>query len=546
MTMPDSPRDTALLQAENAALREMIQMLQAQIETLKQDNVVLRLKVDAMARKLFGKSSEKLDPAQLQMVFEALQKQPLEDDAAKKHDASSSSAEHSEAEREAAGAAKNAPRKKRTAEELMNGLPVVEIIIDPEEVKADPQAWSCIGAEVTKLIDYTPGKFHAQHLVRRKYVRKEERHLPPIIAPLLTLQERCIASPKLLAHTLTNRFELHLPYYRIEQMYERAGLPIARQTLCGWAGMAHDASRLVLEAIKREVFADGYVQADETPIKYQDPERQGVCGTGYLWVFHNPVRNISYMEWRTTRATASLESIVPRDFVGLIQSDGYAAYESFIKAPGRQGQIQLAGCLAHARRKFFEAKAEGADAQWVLAAMQQLYQIEARQREARAGPLEVRAVRQQQSEPLLKRIKERLDELEDNHKHRPRSLTGGAIAYARKQWDKLTVYVRDGRVQIDNNLVENAIRPSAIGKKNWLFMGGAETGARAATFYTLIANCHRVGLKAEAYLTELFERLPAASTKTVVELTPQAMAAKSRAAPQTSVAELVVRNHIAE
>ncbi|OYW26233.1 MAG: hypothetical protein B7Z47_07840, partial [Chthoniobacter sp. 12-60-6] len=238
------------------------------------------------------------------------------------------------------------------------------MLIDPEEVKADPEAWACIGAEETKLIDYTPGRFACQKLVRRKYVRKDARHLPPVTAPLHTLQDRCIATPRLLAHTAASHFELHLPYYRIAQMYARQGMPIERQTLGGWMGMAHEASGLIIEQIKRDVFADGYVQGDETPVKYQDPARQGVCGTGYLWVCHNPVRNISLFVWRTSRATASLESIVPPDFKGIIQCDGYSAYESFAGSPARAGRIELAGCLAHMRRRFFEAQAEGADPQW--------------------------------------------------------------------------------------------------------------------------------------------------------------------------------------
>ena len=536
--MSDTPRESLLLQ-EVATLREINQALQAQIavlmnanngltariEQITQHNVVLRLKVDAMARKLFGRSSEKLDPAQLQMVFDALQDPLQELDAAKKPAASDCVPDASEAEAAPAPAG-NGRKRKRTLDELIAGLPVTEVLIDPEEVKAEPEAWSCIGAEETKLIDYTPGRFLCQKLVRRKYVRKAARHLPPVTAPLHTLQDRCIATPRLLAHTAASHFELHLPYYRIAQMYARLGMPIERQTLGGWMGMAHEASGLIIEQIKRDVFADGYAQCDETPVKYQDPERDGVCGTGYLWVCHNPVRNVSLFVWRTSRATASLESIVPRDFKGIIQCDGYQAYETFAGSPARAGRIELAGCLAHMRRKFFEAREEGADPQWVLAQVQQLYQIEARLREARAGPDEVLSTRQEHSAPIMERIKVRLEELQRSSKHLPQSLTGKAISYALNQWVKLGVFLRHGRVQIDNNLIENAIRPSAIGKKNWLFMGDPTSGDRAATFYTLIGNCHRQGINAEAYLTDIFQRLPTETNQTVHRLTPKAWAAE--------------------
>ena len=252
--MPDPPRD-ALLQQENATLRVEIAVLKEENEQLRQHNAVLRLKVDAMARKLFGKSSEKLDPAQLQMVFDALQNEPQDDDA-KKCDASVSPACGPEAEA-AAPPAGMGKRRKRTLEEIIAALPVSEVIIDPQEVRADPHAWQCIGAEVTKLIDYIPGRFACEKLVRRKYVRKDARHLPPITAPLPTLQDRCIATPRLLAHTITSRFELHLPYYRIGRMYERLGVPLPRQTLCGWSGMCADACGLIIGQIKRDVFADG-------------------------------------------------------------------------------------------------------------------------------------------------------------------------------------------------------------------------------------------------------------------------------------------------
>ena len=188
--------------------------------------------------------------------------------------------------------------------------------------------------------------------------------------------------------------------------------------------------------------------------------------------------------------------------------------------------------MAHARRKFFEAKAEGEDPRWVLAQIQQLYLIEARLREARAGPPEVRQTRHQHSLQIMVQIKARLDALQASRKHRPRSLTGEAITYALNQWAKLRMFLHDGRVQIDHNLIEKTIRPSAIGKKNWLFMGDVQTGLRAATFYTLIGNCHRQGIIATDYLTDILKRLPTETNQTVHRLTPKAWAADQTAKHQ--------------
>lgn len=531
MMEPSHTPPQALLEQENAALRLLncelnleVQTLSDEIERLKQHNHVLRLKVDAMSRRLFGQSTEQLNPDQLQMVFDALN-QESQSAEPKKLEASVSAACDSEAEERPA-------RKKRTFEQLVERLPVRQVIIDPEEVKANPAAWRHIGEEVTKLIDYIPARFECEEQVRRKFVKIAEPYLPPIIAPLMRWQERCRATPAMLAQILSQRFELHLPYYRIEQMCARLGLPISRQTLCGWAGMAHDASALVIEEIKREVFADGYVQCDETPVDYQDPGKEGKCSQGWLWVFYNPQRNICLFVWKRSRGNESLADIVPAEFKGIIQCDGHSAYEAFTKRPERTGDITLAGCMAHARRKFFEARKEGQDAQWVLMQMQSLYRIEAQLREARAGPEQKEATRQSQSRPIMEQIKQRLQNLQTRRIHLPESLTGQAITYALNQWDRLSVYLQDGRVQIDNNLIENAIRPSAIGKKNWLFMGDPETGARAATFYTLASNCHRAGVEFTRYLTDLFTRLPKETNQTIHRLTPKAWAAEQAAAAQ--------------
>ena len=521
-----------------AALIEQNRQLREENERLQQEKKVLRLKIDALSRKLFGRSSEKLNPDQLQLIFDTLAQEALSASAPACEDPSpAAGGTGPDTPPAAPGPPPPAVRKKRSLAELIENLPAATIVLTPAEVQADPAAWRDTGAaETTKLLDYTPGHFSVTIILRPKYVPVDNPFAAPITAPLHQLQARCIATPRLLANTLVLRFEQHLPYYRIEQLYARAGVPLSRQTLSGWAGMAAEASSLILAATRDEVFVDGYVQVDETPIKYQDPERKGVCGTGYFWVFHNPVRGLSYFVWRTGRGAACLESIVPADFKGIIQCDGYSAYTSFAKQRALTGnQIQLAGCMAHVRRKFFEAKAEGEDPSWFLLQIQRLYQIETRLRDCRAGPGTIQSERRTHSLPLLNQIKIRLDELLARRKHLPQSLTGQALAYALGQWDKLLVFLQDGRVQIDNNLAENAIRPTAIGKKNWLFIGDPKSGDRAAAFYTLIGNCHRAGIDAQAYLTDLFTRLPlpTETTKTLPGLTPHGWAA-ARKAPAES------------
>lgn len=230
--------------AREARLEEQLRVANLRIE-------VLQIKLDKLARRLFGSSSERLDDGQLELLLDAQQEIERVNDAAKEEVAQKSSGEGKPSA--------SRQRKPRIPEHL----PVREVIIDPEEVKAAPEQWQHIGEEVTEQLDYTPASFTRLRLVRRKYVHKGNRHEPPVIAPLSPmLQERCLAAPSLLAHCMVSRYRDHLPWYRLERIYAGLGVEISRQTLCNWSGMAADAVQLVSEQIKREVFADGYVQID--------------------------------------------------------------------------------------------------------------------------------------------------------------------------------------------------------------------------------------------------------------------------------------------
>ena len=484
---------------------------------------LLRHKLDALARRLFGTSSEKLDPAQLQLLLEGLE----ETAAAEKQSGLESAAE--------TPAGKTSAERPPRGPRLPEHLPVREIILDPEEVKAEPEAWTRIGEEVTEQLDYTPASFVRVRLVRPKYVRKDRRDLPPVIAPLPpSLRERSLAAPSLLAHCMVSRYRDHLPWHRLEQIYAGLGVEISRQTLSNWSGMAADAAGLVVREIGETVFSGGYVQIDETPVEYLSPGH-GKTKIGYLWVAHNPAVKAVIFHWRTGRAATCLHEIVPEEFKGVIQCDGYSAYGSFAQSPARAGAIRLAGCWAHARRAFFEARQYSQDAMWVLQRIQSLYAVEERLRESRAGPAERLAARRDQSRPVVDELHAKLLHWHQSHTHLPKSPVGGAIRYALGQWPNLTVFLEDGRVEIDNNLVENTIRPSAVGKKNWLFIGDAKAGDRAAVFYTLLGNCRRHGVDAHAYLLDLFTRLPSLTNQRIKEITPAAWAEKSAAgSPQAS------------
>jgi transposase len=230
----------------------------------------------------------------------------------------------------------------------------------------------------------------------------------------------------------------------------------------------------------------------------------------------------------TSRAAACLENLVPVDFTGTVQCDGYSGYRAFadrrLVAP-----IQLACCWAHVRRKFHDALEQTPRTTgWLLRQIQHLYRVEAQLREHRAGPPLREAVRSHQSQPIVERLHKALVRLKASGRYLPQSLLGQAIDYTLGQWPTLTIFLNDGRVEIDNNLVENAIRPTAIGKKNWLFIGDAQAGERSAIIFTVIESCRRRGIDPYTYLRDVLTRLPHMTNRQIPEVTPQAWAKARR------------------
>ena len=482
---------------------------QQKLAAAEQLIALLRQKLDALARRLFGKSSEQLDPAQLELLLQL------------------------------AGTAPGAPvalvpvlpeparpgqaARPHRAPRLPEHLPVVEEVIEPEPVKRAPEKWRCIGQEVSEQLDYEPARFLRRRIIRKKYVSRTDLDQAPVIAPLPEkLQERGLAAPGLLAQVVVAKYCDHLPLYRQEQIYARRHhVPLARQTLARWVALVADWLKPIYEHIRTGVLGGGYVQVDETPVEYLEPGL-GRTRQGYLWTGSRPQGDV-FFRWETSRAATCLDQLIPANFTGTLQCDGYAAYPAF--ASGRGDTLKLAGCWAHVRRKFYEASEAGSrSASWILRQIQHLYQIEARLRDQRAGPRLRDAVRAHQSRPLVRRLEKVFRQLKATGKHLPQSLLGNALDYALGQWATLTVYLTDGRVEIDNNLVENAIRPTALGKKNWLFIGEAGAGENSAIIYTIIESCRRRSLDPYAYLRDVLTRLPHMTNHQIHEVTPAAWA----------------------
>jgi len=480
--------------------------LEAENKRLQIKVAELQERLDQVCRKIYGVSSEKVDVNQL-MLLEA---------EIKKDEAPGALEPVPGAERK-----RSTPKPRRPR--LPDHLPVEEEIIEPAEVLADPDAWRRIGEEKSEQLDFLPGKFIKRLRIRPKYVRKDNPFAPPVIAPLPPgLQERCTAAPGLIAEIITAKYVDHLPLNRQEQIFgRRYGVELSRQTLCRWVEMAAEWLKPVYHQIAREQWSNSYLQIDETPIRYLDPGA-GKAPQGYFWVTSVVGGNVVY-HWHPGRGAKCLEKIVPDKFTGILQCDGYSAYTSYCR--GRDGPVELAGCWAHVRRKFVEARERDPRmAGWILNQIGHLYRIERRLRDQQAGPQLRAAVRASESAPILRRLHRLLIGLRSNPRYLPQSAMGKAIAYGLDQWPRLEVFISNGLVEIDNNLVENAIRPTAVGKKNWLFIGSETSGTSSAILFTLIESAKRHGLDPHAYISYLLHTLPAASNLQIPELTPAAYA----------------------
>jgi transposase len=485
----------ASLQAENAALRQ-------QLEQARREITVLRQKLDALARRFFGKKSEQLDAAQLELLMSGLADGSLQ-------------ADEEEEEPPAQPARPRSPVRSQRIRTPDN-LEVVRQVIEPELVAAEPEQWKRIGQEVSRQLDYQPGKFFWQETVRPKYVRMGNRQLPPVIAPAPErVADHSLAAPGLLAQLLIGKYCDHLPFYRQEQIFrQRHGVFIARQQMVQWTAQSVRLLSAISRCLKEQLQRSRYVQVDETPVQYLEPGR-GQTGQGYLWAGLVPGHCVVY-EWHASRAARCVSSLLGENFAGQRQCDGYSAYPAFAK---EKEDLKLFGCWAHARRGFFEAKEQAPKtAGWLLNQMGLLYGWERDLRQSRAGPALRQAYRSSHSRIVVERFHCALLRLRS--RYLPQSPMGQAISYALNQWPMLERFLDHGEVEIDNNLVENAIRPTAIGKKNWLFFGSEEAGERSAVIYTLIENCRMHGVEPYAYLKDVLERLPTTTNQQVAQLTP--------------------------
>jgi transposase len=484
----------------DATLLQKFEEMSARVVALETENRLLRQKLDQYIRHYFGgQRNEGLDKHQLELLLQSLPNvialpAPQPKPAA------------------AARAGTPHPVRRMLAEDK---LETQEIVLEPAEVQAQPEGWKKISEERTSQLDWVAPKIIKRVIIRPRYVKDERFALAPLPPQPI---EQGMVGPGLLTQILVSKYEHHQPLYRQEKMFrQQFGVDLSRKTMGGWVEQAAELFKPVYRSIRQDLVAGNYLQADETPIRYLDPDVKGKSQQGYLWTYSRPGGDVLF-EWRVSRSREGPEEFL-KDFRGKLQTDGYGVYESLAKC---RDDLTLVGCWAHVRRGFHEAMSESKVAAWFVGQMGQLYAVEKKLRAQKAGPRLRAALRVWQSRPVLARLRRAMELVRG--KTLPQGLLGQAIDYALKRWPALTQFVEDGFLEIDNNLIENAIRPSALGKKNFLFFGHPEAGERSAVIYTLLGSCRRAGINPFDYLKDLLTRLPAAKIAEIQQFTPAAWA----------------------
>ena len=381
------------------------------------------------------------------------------------------------------------------------------IVIEPKEDVTDCKQ---IGEEITEELEYIPGKLFVKQYVRPKYAKANGEGIITADMPVRPI-EKAIAGPGLLAQTIIDKFCDHLPIYRQLERFKREGVTLASSTVGEWVSGVCTLLSPLYDVLKKEILSSDYLQADETPIKVLDRSKKGKTHRGFHWVYHAPVKRLVLFDYREGRSREGPRDLL-KNFSGYLQTDGYGVYDDFDQKNG----ITLVNCFAHARRKFDKAMENDRElATHALTLIQHLYAVE---RDIREQNLDCLSVRREKSAPLLEELWHWMEQ--NRHKVLPKSLIGEAIHYALARKKQLSLFLTDGKLHIDNNLVENSIRPVAIGRKNYLFAGSHEGARRAAMLYSLLGTCKMHKVNPFDWLCDILCRIPAHHANRLTELLP--------------------------
>ena len=371
-----------------------------------------------------------------------------------------------------------------------------------------------IGEDVTETLAFIPCELFVKKVVRPKLLEAVTNRIVQAPAPERPF-EKSNVDASLVAQIVVEKYMDHLPLHRQLKRYARLGVTISNSTMGDWLGAAANLILPLYEAHCKLVIACNYLHADETTIKVLESERKGATHLGYYWVYQAHEKKLVLFDYQMGRGREGPKHIL-KNYQGYLQTDGYGVYDDFAQRPG----ITLLGCMAHARRKFNDALTNNKSiGSAVLEEIQKLYAIERYITDHKIKDEAKLQYRKENAVPLLKQLG---TWMQDKYSEvLPKSAIGNAMAYSIKRWDKLSLYATTAELNIDNNPVENSIRPVAVGRKNYLFAGSHAAAQRAAIFYSLLTTCNNYQINPYEWLHDVLNRIASHPINQITELLPQ-------------------------
>ena len=529
------PVDPALLPRDPEVLVPLVLQLIAELR--KRDGRIADLehRMDLLLRRIYGRSSEKLDPAQLPL-FDATPEEPL---SALPAAASSTPNDASPPASSARSSRRGGHGRRRLPDRLKRVEVIHDLTLAEKNALGGEANIVVIGREETEQLEWEPSSLYVIHHVQLTYACRESTSVNPTsvnptaagdssnVAAVLTAAKPPqpipggLPGPGLMAHVATSKYVDHVPLHRQERQFARHGLQLPRQTTCDWALAGAELLAPLYDLSKQLALGSGVLHADATSVKIRDAH-QKLQRTGYFWAYVGDDEHpLTVFDYTSTHCRAGPAAFL-QGYGGYLQADAHSVYdELYAKTAMRE-----VGCWMHARRKFFEARhVDRLRAETALAYIGRLYAVERDIGEQLTGAwrdlprderlARIAAVRQQQAQPLLEHFFTWLED--ETPKLLPKNPVRQAMDYALRQQAALARYCEDGQLAIDNGAAERALRGIALGRRNWLFCG-SERGARAAcVYFTLAASCRRHEIDPFAYLRDLFTRLPQSFGGAVVD-----------------------------
>jgi transposase len=486
----------------------MLELDQLQIENefLRNENLCLKEQLAWFKRQIFGKRSERIvsDLNSLQLKFEGFENSNPKEDQKK----TVSSHERRKPNRDG--------QDKIT---LPDDLPVQTTILDiPDEQKICQETGEPlvqIGVEISHKLAHKSGSYYIKEIIRPKYAHPKKEENGILTSPMPdSLLPKCRADESLLAEIITKKFSDHLPLYRIAEILKREGIVISRKLLSQWVIRSGFALKALHNEMLKRVLGSENIYIDETPVKLWEIEK---CKQAYMWVVvggdgENPVYRI--YEFKENRCHSNVLEIL-QDYRGGLHSDKYAAYQKLAE----RKIITWFPCWSHIRRKFFESEAGDAELrQWVLRKIRYLFMLE---RVAWARSAEERLkIRQEKEVPIIDELINKIKDKLINGKILPKSKLREAMGYFYSLIPYLKNYTEHAFARLDNNIAERAVRPLAIGRKNWLFFGSPDGGEAGAILFSLVQTCRGLGINPREYLEDVMRRIMGHSSQKLNELLP--------------------------